>query len=215
MADLETEVDLPDEFEAFDNADDDASGPDADKNESEGASGLKTDDAQGEAAGAARPSTDSQRRTRDRRETISADEVTSLMDQTSLQPSQSDNDNDPVNITNTDTEGRTQPVPIAPRRAPSTPSQNLSARSATPTSHTAFTLTGVSGGGLGPVGEQSILDNGPMTPRNDAGPFVLDGSAGRDRRAEGIGAVEDVLNGGGMEHASSLDAEGMDDAQLE
>jgi hypothetical protein len=29
------------------------------------------------------------------------------------------------------------------------------------------------------VGDSSMGPDGPMTPRNDAGPFVFDGSAGR------------------------------------
>lgn len=57
-----------------------------------------------------------------------------------------------------------QPTPVT--RVVSDP---LGARSMTPTSHTQFALA------AGPITE------GPLTPRNDAGPFILDGSGGRGR----------------------------------
>jgi len=71
-----------------------------------------------------------------------------------------------------------QPVSIAGRQTSSfhTPTSSvdmLGARSTTPTSHTQFALAAGS------------MPDGPMTPRNDAGPFVLDGSGGRDREARG------------------------------
>lgn len=65
-----------------------------------------------------------------------------------------------------------QPINIARSRSGQRSASGANgARSTTPTSHTQFALS---------VGEPTIRD-GPMTPRNDAGPFVLDGSAGRDR----------------------------------
>lgn len=65
-----------------------------------------------------------------------------------------------------------QPINIARSRSGQrSPSDPHGARSTTPTSHTQFALS---------VGPNPITE-GPMTPRNDAGPFVLDGSAGRER----------------------------------
>ena len=68
----------------------------------------------------------------------------------------------------------------------------LSARSATPTSNALFALTasvqnmpssnsvGRSSNVNGGVGEDFEHGVGPMTPRNDAGPFVLDGGSSRN-----------------------------------
>ncbi|KAF2209160.1 hypothetical protein CERZMDRAFT_10562, partial [Cercospora zeae-maydis SCOH1-5] len=64
-----------------------------------------------------------------------------------------------------------QPIPIPRSRSGQrSPSDSNGARSTTPTSHAPFALS------AGPM----VMTEGPMTPRNDAGPFVLDGSAGRD-----------------------------------
>jgi pSer/pThr/pTyr-binding forkhead associated (FHA) protein len=64
----------------------------------------------------------------------------------------------------------TPPVAISgstsKNRAPPPPDL-ISARSATPTSTTPFALAA------------SIISEGPLTPRNNAGPYVLDGAAGR------------------------------------
>ncbi|KAM0700309.1 hypothetical protein Q7P35_012030 [Cladosporium inversicolor] len=66
------------------------------------------------------------------------------------------------------------PVPISMSaskiRAPPPPDL-MSARSATPTSTTPFALAA------------SVLEEGPLTPRNNAGPYVLDGDAGREMGA--------------------------------
>lgn len=66
------------------------------------------------------------------------------------------------------------PVPISmsasKNRAPPPPDL-MSARSATPTSTTPFALAA------------SVLEEGPLTPRNNAGPYVLDGDAGREMGA--------------------------------
>jgi hypothetical protein len=40
-----------------------------------------------------------------------------------------------------------------------------------------------------PDGERLINGEGPLTPRNDAGPFILDGSAGRGRRVVAINEI--------------------------
>ena len=69
-----------------------------------------------------------------------------------------------------------QPINIAHAdgRSASRSIEDPNARAVTPTTNTPFALaTG------------SIAD-GPTTPRNDAGPFVLDGSAGRERIENGL-----------------------------
>jgi hypothetical protein len=47
-----------------------------------------------------------------------------------------------------------------------------------------------------PDGERVIHGEGPLTPRNDAGPFILDGSAGRasGRRVVAINEITDGMN---------------------
>lgn len=67
------------------------------------------------------------------------------------------------------------PVAIGNGKQRSTSSDLLGARSATPTTTAQFALSA------------NMIADGPMTPRNDAGPFVLDGAGGRERhRGEGI-----------------------------
>lgn len=87
------------------------------------------------------------------------------------------------------TSSRTQPMPIASsaaagpaskQRVPANDLLAAAARSATPTSHTHFELAA------------GVMADGPLTPRNDAGPFVLDGSAGRSdavQRSEGLDGI--------------------------
>lgn len=41
---------------------------------------------------------------------------------------------------------------------------------------------------------ESAATEGPMTPRNDVGPFILDGSAGRAVPQTGIGNLESVVH---------------------
>ncbi|KAK0862757.1 hypothetical protein LTS02_006984 [Friedmanniomyces endolithicus] len=98
----------------------------------------------------------------------------------------------------------TRPVAISPppldRRSTSATDLLLgaSAFSTTPTSNVQFALA--SGVAMG---------DGPMTPRNDAGPFVLDGSAGRSGMvgasehggAHGVGILDRVVAGGDDEEA--------------
>lgn len=62
-----------------------------------------------------------------------------------------------------------RPIPIG-NRSHNSADDPVGARSTTPTSHTQFALS---------AGASNPLVDGPMTPRNDAGPFVFDGSAGR------------------------------------
>lgn len=79
--------------------------------------------------------------------------------------------------------GSTQPMNInqPPRSTDAPINDHVGGRSPTPTSTAQFALS------VGHVAE------GPMTPRNDAGPFILDGSAGR------------ILNGNSPAHPSTQD----------
>ena len=63
-----------------------------------------------------------------------------------------------------------QPIAMAPKTPAKNNQDPIDARSQTPTSTAQFALA---------AGVLSV--EGPGTPRNDAGPFVLDGSAGRGR----------------------------------
>lgn len=120
---------------------------------------------------------------RERRANITDDELAGLLTRTSLRDSSNDlSPSSPpppllaspemlaesLNASQQPTTA-TQPVTIRqPAHSQRTPSSDLlGARSTTPTSNTQFALAA------------GIMAEGPMTPRNDAGPFVLDGSAGR------------------------------------
>lgn len=74
----------------------------------------------------------------------------------------------------------TRPIDIAPKSRSNTRNQPHGARSTTPTTHTQFALS--------PGGP---IHDGPMTPRNDAGPFIFDD---RDRIDDSLAsrAVADV-----------------------
>ncbi|KAK3624498.1 hypothetical protein LTR56_011717 [Elasticomyces elasticus] len=85
----------------------------------------------------------------------------------------------------------TRPVAISPppgQRSSASDLLGAGAFSTTPTSTMQFAL----------LAEGGMIADGPMTPRNDAGPFVLDGSAGR---SVGRGILEQVAGdeGGGRE----------------
>lgn len=106
----------------------------------------------------------------------SEDHLTGLLSRTSLHASSSntDNDDDDEHPPAAPSSASSQPVPIAQassaQRSRTPSSDLLGARSATPTSDAQFALAaGMS------------MGDGPMTPRNDAGPFVLDGSGGSER----------------------------------
>ncbi|KAK5684092.1 hypothetical protein LTS10_003956 [Elasticomyces elasticus] len=76
----------------------------------------------------------------------------------------------------------TRPVAISPppgQRSSASDLLGAGAFSTTPTSTMQFAL----------LAEGGMIADGPMTPRNDAGPFVLDGSAGR---SVGRGILEQV-----------------------
>ncbi|KAL9096880.1 MAG: hypothetical protein Q9165_000844 [Trypethelium subeluteriae] len=75
---------------------------------------------------------------------------------------------------------RVAPVPIGSN--PSI-SAGLNGQLSPPGSATSFALTRA----------ETAASDGPMTPRNDAGPFILDGSAGRAERQTGIGNLESVV----------------------
>lgn len=118
---------------------------------------------------------------------IMDEELAGLLDQTSLQSSRALSSNalfspPPPEIEQSATS--TQPMTITARSSSHrSPSRDLlSATSTTPPSNTPFALA--TGG----------VADGPMTPRNDAGPFVLDGSAGRERYRNRInGVVPDAV----------------------
>ncbi|KAK4903485.1 hypothetical protein LTR27_000416 [Elasticomyces elasticus] len=77
----------------------------------------------------------------------------------------------------------TRPVAISPppgQRSSASDLLGAGAFSTTPTSTMQFAL----------LAEGGMIADGPMTPRNDAGPFVLDGSAGR---SVGRGILEQVV----------------------
>ena len=77
-----------------------------------------------------------------------------------------------------------RPVPIQSRRSHdrTTPSEILTARSATPTTNAQFALA---------AGMMSMNEGLPMTPRNDAGPFVLDGAGGRGLAEQAVAEVDE------------------------
>lgn len=84
----------------------------------------------------------------------------------------------------------TPSIPISQRPAYRT--TNTSDTATTPTSNSQFALAS---------GSYPVAD-GPMTPRNDAGPFVLDGSAGRgEDRLDGI-VRETVMEEGEISEGS-------------
>lgn len=86
----------------------------------------------------------------------------------SQQPTESSDSDDGTSSTAT-----TRPVPIAAStNAPvnSALPESIMARSATPTSTTQFALAA------------GILNDGPATPMNDAGPFLFDGGSARRSR---------------------------------
>lgn len=98
------------------------------------------------------------------------DELTRLLGQTHLASSREESNASLPAHTET-TASRSRPIQIANRpQASSDDPIGAGARSTTPTSHTQFALS---------AGAPNPLVDGPMTPRNDAGPFVFDGSAGR------------------------------------
>jgi len=109
----------------------------------------------------------------DRTANISDEELAGLVGSVTLEP--------PTPIEQTETNplagassSVSSPVPISmsgsKNRAPPPPDL-MSARSATPTSTTPFALAA------------NIIGEGPLTPRNNAGPYILDGDAGRERGA--------------------------------
>lgn len=123
---------------------------------------------------------------------ITDEELASFLQQTSLHdaassrqaPSLNNNNTlSPPHNNNNLSNGRSataasRPLPITQPRSPSTSADILGARSTTPTSNAQFALAAGIGG---------MIADGPMTPRNDAGPFVLDGSGGREReRIDGV-----------------------------
>ncbi|KAM0722295.1 hypothetical protein Q7P37_001736 [Cladosporium fusiforme] len=119
--------------------------------------------------------------TPDRTANITDEELASLASTATVDPpstSTSDQQQTPAAEPSSSTNNNTPSTPISiaasKQRAPPPP-DILSARSATPTSTTPFALAA------------SLVGDGPMTPRNNAGPFILDGMAAREN------AVRDSL----------------------
>lgn len=77
-----------------------------------------------------------------------------------------------------------RPMTIQSRRSQdrARPSEILTATSATPTTNAQFALA---------AGMMSMSEGMPMTPRNDAGPFVFDGAAGRSLAEQAVAEVEE------------------------
>ncbi|KAK4505548.1 hypothetical protein PRZ48_003511 [Zasmidium cellare] len=120
------------------------------------------------------------------------DELAELLNETSLgTPSPNLQAGDSSEAVASRSSSTSRPIRIAqPASASRVPSDPLGARSMTPTSHAQFALA------VGPMAE------GPTTPRNDAGPFILDGASGRGNRAENslvTQAVPEVSEPGSME----------------
>lgn len=81
---------------------------------------------------------------------------------------------------------QTPTQPMAIRSRPSNdravPSEILTARSATPTTNAQFALA---------AGMMSMNEGLPMTPRNDAGPFVFDGAGAGSLAAQAVAEVDE------------------------
>ncbi|KAK5115866.1 hypothetical protein LTR85_009460 [Meristemomyces frigidus] len=116
---------------------------------------------------------------------LTDEELTDLLSQTSLQASRhsSSNNLSPGDGNPFGSSALSRPVTIAQssshQRTPS--SDLLGARSTTPTSTSQFALAA------------GIMADGPMTPRNDAGPFVFDGSGGNRERGRIDGVATQVV----------------------
>ncbi|KAK3632756.1 hypothetical protein LTR56_007139 [Elasticomyces elasticus] len=115
------------------------------------------------------------------------DDLAILLAGASLDPSSQHNSSSDLSAAPT-TPGKltataTRPVAISPppgQRSSASDLLGAGAFSTTPTSTMQFAL----------LAEGGMIADGPMTPRNDAGPFVLDGSAGR---SVGRGILEQVV----------------------
>jgi hypothetical protein len=109
----------------------------------------------------------------DRTANISDEELAGLVGSVTLEPPTPIEPTEPFPLAGASS-SVSSPVPISmsgsKNRAPPPPDL-MSARSATPTSTTPFALAA------------NVIGEGPLTPRNHAGPFVLDGDAGRERGA--------------------------------
>lgn len=101
------------------------------------------------------------------------DDLTRLLDQTHLASSRQGSATPPPAQTESPASG-TRPITIM-NRTQHASDDPVGARSTTPTSHAQFALS---------AGAPNQIVDGPMTPRNDAGPFVFDGSAGRMDRID-------------------------------
>lgn len=173
MADLDADVEPPEEEQEFEEVDEEMSGENGvelNLQEEEGKSGeIPRDDERHENEPSERDSSQLNAATSD-------DELAGHLHSTSLHPPRSARSRSrspaPRSPSHSGATTPTQPRNIAPSvRQEDTHRSNdlLGARSTTPTSTAQFALAA------------GVINEGPMTPRNDAGPFVFDGSAGRDR----------------------------------
>ncbi|KAK3111704.1 hypothetical protein LTR53_012771 [Teratosphaeriaceae sp. CCFEE 6253] len=187
VADLEADVEPLEEAD-FDEAEDEVDGPVAAEGDAVASGSARAGDGSGELqqqpGGSSRDDEDSDdRRTprpRDHTSSSTDDELSHLLHKSSLHPPAP---TAPERLSDSP-HSTTQPLAIAlpPTQRSSATSTDLplAAHSATPTSTTQFALAS----GI-------VMADGPMTPRNDAGPFVLDGSAGR--RGLVMGGLEGVV----------------------
>lgn len=168
MADLEADVEQP-EDEEWDEAAEDASPPPTRANgepsgsSDENVDGQPSDDGE-DSRGTVLPRNSSRTRAQETDEDLAA-----LLSHTALGTPSPLTENRPPRSANGEGSSSTQPINIASTGGSRTTSDPIGARSMTPTSHAQFALA------AGPITE------GPLTPRNDAGPFLLDGSDGRER----------------------------------
>ncbi|KAK5104843.1 hypothetical protein LTR62_002782 [Meristemomyces frigidus] len=180
MADLEADVEPEDEYEVFDEEDDEGVEAEA------GAEGEA-----GQQRGTDAPQAD--------RNGGEAGDLADLLHRTALdsgagipafspadgQADESKPHSSPSLISKSST--TTKPIAITanPTRAREPPPPSAGTSSMTPTTttllHQFASASGIS------------IPEGPMTPRNDFGPFVLDGSAGRDSRSGGRPAVPALI----------------------
>ena len=111
---------------------------------------------------------------------VSEDELTAMMNATELEPTS--NTNAAEQSSTDQVAGGSHPVPIIASTSAHVndvgSSYPTGARSATPTSTAQFALAA----GI-------ISPDGPMTPRNDVGPFILDGSGSTGRHAQSLARI--------------------------
>lgn len=190
VADLEADVEQPEE-EEFDEEDMQGSIEQIDNRAEAGAS-----DEQSQSEGEDHSDTPPPQLGSVSRDDETDEDLAEMLNDTSLgTPSPALTQGGPSDSVTTSNSSGTRPIRIAqPASAKRTPSDPLGARSMTPTSHAPFALS------VAPLAE------GPPTPRNDAGPFILDGHGSRSSRTDSnlaTQAVQEVSEPGSMEERNS------------